>query len=90
MVMPFCAGGELFSVVAERGGLSEDNARHIFRDLLAGMDFLHDLQICHRSDTINAAAILIYTWSSYVYICTHHHTYEEKGCVPPALTYVLL
>ena len=51
MVMPFCARGELFNIVSERRGLSEDSARHIFRDVLSGMDFLHGLRICHRSDT---------------------------------------
>ncbi|CAM9989773.1 unnamed protein product [Laminaria digitata] len=48
VIMPFCTGGELFNVVSERRGLSEDNARHIFRDLLSGMAFLHNLNICHR------------------------------------------
>ena len=48
VVLPFCTGGELFSIVSANRGLSEDTARPIFRGLLAGMAFLHDLQICHR------------------------------------------
>lgn len=48
MVLPFCTGGELFSAVSASRGLSEDNARPIFRGLLTGMAFLHSLQICHR------------------------------------------
>lgn len=48
VVLPFCTGGELFSVVSARRGLSEDIARPIFRGLLTGMAFLHNLQICHR------------------------------------------
>eukprot|EP00903_Cladosiphon_okamuranus_P007070 g6871.t1 len=48
VVLPFCTGGELFSVVSANRGLSENTARPIFRGLLAGMTFLHNLQICHR------------------------------------------
>eukprot|EP00752_Nemacystus_decipiens_P011247 g9995.t2 len=48
VVLPFCTEGELFSVVSTNHRLSEDTARPIFRGLLAGMDFLHNLQICHR------------------------------------------
>ncbi|CAM9501836.1 unnamed protein product [Pylaiella littoralis] len=48
VVLPFCDGGELFSAVSTTRGLSEDVARPMFRGLLAGMGFLHSLQICHR------------------------------------------
>lgn len=48
VVLPFCTRGELFSVVSAHRGLSEDAARPIFRGLLAGIAFLHNLQICHR------------------------------------------
>lgn len=48
VVLPFYNGGELFSVVSASRGLSEEAARPIFRGLLAGMAFLHGLQICHR------------------------------------------
>lgn len=48
VVLPFCNGGELFSVVSANRGLSEEDARPIFRGMLSGMAFLHSLQICHR------------------------------------------
>ncbi|CAM9374717.1 unnamed protein product [Hapterophycus canaliculatus] len=48
VVLPYCHRGELFRVVSANRGLSEDTARPMFRGLLAGMAFLHSLQICHR------------------------------------------
>lgn len=58
VVLPFCNGGELFSVVSATRGLSEDAARPIFRGLLAGMAFLHSLHICHRY--FHASCVLQY------------------------------
>lgn len=41
-------GGSLFSRVRRRGKVSEEASRHIFRQLFAGMQFLHGRDIVHR------------------------------------------
>lgn len=51
IVAPFCNGGELFDVVAERGRLEEDEARPLFRQALRGLLFLKKRGVCHRCAT---------------------------------------
>ena len=50
MIFPYCGGGELFNVVTTSSGgrLSEARAKSIFRDVLAGMSFMHGRGVCHR------------------------------------------
>lgn len=48
IVMPYCSGGEIFDVVAEREYLGEDEARSIFRQALDGLLFLKQYGVCHR------------------------------------------
>lgn len=46
MVLPYCHVGELFDLVTSRKRLGESDARPVFRDILAGIYFLHSLGIC--------------------------------------------
>ena len=48
MIMELCTGGELFSEVVDNGGLSEDRARHYFRQILMGMAYCHKRRLIHR------------------------------------------
>lgn len=47
-VLPFCNGGELFSVVESGGAMDERECRHWFTQVLAGLSFLQSRYICHR------------------------------------------
>lgn len=47
-VMPFCAGGELFSCVETHGAFGEVQAREYFVQIVAGLSYLHLRHICHR------------------------------------------
>ncbi|TKY65702.1 CBL-interacting serine/threonine-protein kinase 11 [Spatholobus suberectus] len=47
-VMEFAAGGELFHEVAGKGRLSEDAARHYFRQLISAVKHCHDRGVFHR------------------------------------------
>ncbi|KAF9240064.1 Pkinase-domain-containing protein [Melanogaster broomeanus] len=48
LVTELCSGGELFDYLAEKGRLSEDEARIIFGQLCLAVAYLHDKGIVHR------------------------------------------
>lgn len=47
-MLPFCNGGELFSVVESGGAMDERECRHWFTQVLAGLSYLQSRYICHR------------------------------------------
>jgi len=47
-VLPFCNGGELFSVVESGGAMDERECRHWFTQVIAGLSYLQSRYICHR------------------------------------------
>src|SRR5690606_8201700 len=47
-IMPFCSNGELFDHVADTGAMEEEMARHLFLQLLAGLEYLQQMGVCHR------------------------------------------
>lgn len=48
LVIELCEGGELFDIVADNGHLSEQNASHVMRSIVSGIEYLHSQGICHR------------------------------------------
>ncbi|XP_042388565.1 serine/threonine-protein kinase SAPK7-like [Zingiber officinale] len=48
IVMEYAAGGELFERICDAGRFSEDEARYFFQQLISGVCYCHDRQICHR------------------------------------------
>jgi serine/threonine protein kinase len=48
IVSELVAGGELFDLVAQKGRLSEAEARPLIRQLLSAVDYLHRCGVCHR------------------------------------------
>ena len=48
LVMEFASGGELFDYIVSKDRLQEDEARKLYRQIIAGVDYLHKLKICHR------------------------------------------
>uniref|UniRef100_A0A6N2K8N2 non-specific serine/threonine protein kinase n=1 Tax=Salix viminalis TaxID=40686 RepID=A0A6N2K8N2_SALVM len=48
IVMEYAAGGELFERICKAGRFSEDEARYFFQQLISGVNFCHNMQICHR------------------------------------------
>ncbi|KAK7399682.1 hypothetical protein VNO78_10871 [Psophocarpus tetragonolobus] len=47
IVMEYAAGGELFNQVC-KGKIGEDNARYFFQQLISGVSYCHEMEICHR------------------------------------------
>ena len=43
LVMEYVCGGELYDYVYARGGLSDDEARHFFKQILSAVAYLHEV-----------------------------------------------
>lgn len=48
IVMECAAGGELFERICSTGRFSEDEARYFFQQLICGVSYCHQMQVCHR------------------------------------------
>eukprot|EP00927_Polykrikos_kofoidii_P024799 TRINITY_DN22452_c0_g1_i1.p1 TRINITY_DN22452_c0_g1~~TRINITY_DN22452_c0_g1_i1.p1 ORF type:complete len:1146 (+),score=194.01 TRINITY_DN22452_c0_g1_i1:140-3577(+) len=48
LVMERVRGGELFSHIVRQGRLSDDEARHVFQQLLEGVAYMHSRDVIHR------------------------------------------
>lgn len=48
IVMEYAAGGELFDRICNAGRFSEDEARYFFQQLISGVSYCHQNEICHR------------------------------------------
>lgn len=48
IVMEYAGGGELFTRISNEGKFPEPEARHIYAQVVAGMDHLHKQHIIHR------------------------------------------
>lgn len=48
ILMEFAAGGELYQAINKTGRLSEDGALYFFKQLLAGVKYLHSAGVVHR------------------------------------------
>lgn len=48
LVMEYAPGGDLFSLVQQRGGLAEDDARWFFQQVVIAIDYCHRLGVCSR------------------------------------------
>lgn len=47
LVIEYMKGGELFDFIADQGHLSEQRASQVMRDIIKGVDYLHDNGIVH-------------------------------------------
>lgn len=47
-IMPFAVGGDLFSLIREKGALGEFNARFYSGQLVLALEYLHTLDILYR------------------------------------------
>jgi serine/threonine-protein kinase SRK2 len=48
IVMDLANNGEIFNFVVKKGHLSESESRYIFQQLICGIKYIHDNNICHR------------------------------------------
>lgn len=48
LVMEYAAGGDLFSLVQSQKGLSEEDARWFFQQIVIAIDYCHKLGVCSR------------------------------------------
>lgn len=48
MALELCQGGELFDFIAQTGRFEEPVARYYFKQLLDGLEYLHNNGISHR------------------------------------------
>ncbi|KAH6799093.1 SNF1 kinase-like protein 10 [Perilla frutescens var. frutescens] len=48
VIMEYVTRGELFDYIVERGRLQEDEARHFFQQIIAGVEYCHRNMVVHR------------------------------------------
>jgi 5'-AMP-activated protein kinase, catalytic alpha subunit len=48
MVMEYVSGGELFDYIVHKVRLRESEARRLFQQIIAGVEFCHQHMVCHR------------------------------------------
>ncbi|KAG0340003.1 hypothetical protein BG004_006583 [Podila humilis] len=48
IVMEYATDGELFDIIIDRSRFTENEARHVFKQVLSGVKYLHDRGIVHR------------------------------------------
>ncbi len=48
LVMEMVTGGELFDKIIEKGCYTEKEAATLVSKIVSAIDYLHDLEICHR------------------------------------------
>ncbi|KAG7548533.1 Protein kinase domain [Arabidopsis suecica] len=48
VVMEYVKSGELFDYIVKNGRLQEDKARHLFQQLISGVEYCHHNRIVHR------------------------------------------
>lgn len=48
LVLEYCSGGELFDYIVESERLSEEEARHFFRQIVSAVAYIHSLGYAHR------------------------------------------
>ncbi|EGR34004.1 protein kinase domain protein [Ichthyophthirius multifiliis] len=48
LVMEYCSKGELFEYIVEQQRLKETEASKFFQEIIAGIEYLHKLQVVHR------------------------------------------
>ena len=48
IVLEYAEGGELFDFIADTGKLDEKMTRYYFKQLLDGLEFVHNRGFCHR------------------------------------------
>jgi len=48
IVLEHAGHGDLLKLVYNNGGLAEDKARELFRQIVAGVGYMHDNNIIHR------------------------------------------
>ncbi|KHJ89485.1 kinase domain protein, partial [Oesophagostomum dentatum] len=46
--LEYIDGSDLFELAMNKGGVGKSTAKHLFRQLLEGLAFLHDLSVAHR------------------------------------------
>lgn len=65
-VMEVCGGGDLLTYVRRRRKLKEDVARHLFRQILQGLQYIHSQRVLHRDIKLDNVLL---TSQGHVKIC---------------------
>ncbi|CAH2079874.1 unnamed protein product [Thlaspi arvense] len=48
VVMEYVTSGELFDYIVEKGRLTEDEGRHLFQQIISGVEYCHRNRVVHR------------------------------------------
>jgi serine/threonine protein kinase len=68
IVLELVTGGELFDKIVSQGRFTEDLARFYFNQLVEGVEYCHQLGVCHRDLKVCTGAVDTYILSIYLFI----------------------
>jgi serine/threonine protein kinase len=77
IVLELVTGGELFDKIVSQGRFTEDLARFYFNQLVEGVEYCHQLGVCHRDLKVRTVAVDTYYlfMTSDLVICVYIHIY---------------
>ncbi|CDF37384.1 Calcium-dependent protein kinase [Chondrus crispus] len=69
LVIEYMQGGELFDIIADQGHLSEQRASQIIRQIIKGVEYLHDVGVVHCDIKPENILCKSKTWPLQVKLC---------------------
>jgi serine/threonine-protein kinase SRK2 len=81
IAMEYAPGGDLFSYVSARGGLSEDDTRWFFQQLIIGLDYCHRMGVVNRDIKLENT-LLDGGARPLLKICDFGYSKNEKDSLP--------
>lgn len=69
LVIEYMEGGELFDIIADLGHLSEQRASQIIREIIKGVDYLHEVGVVHCDIKPENILCKSRTWPLQVKLC---------------------
>ena len=64
MVLEYCPGGELFDYIVDRDRLCESESRTFFRQIIAGVAYIHESGLSQRERGYYSTNLSILNFSS--------------------------
>lgn len=69
LVIEYMEGGELFDIIADQGHLSEQRASQVVREIIKGVDYLHEVGVVHCDIKPENILCKSHSWPLQIKLC---------------------